>query len=73
MSILERFNKPTPGKWMKIGRSIHLLGTLLQVAFATAGVMTVTSVVSIAVIQWLGASLTDYFTDEQPQVPNENN
>lgn len=71
MSVLERFNKPTPDKYIKIGRSIHLLGTLLQVAFATAGVMTVTSVVTIAVVQWLGASITDFFTEAPKQDGNE--
>lgn len=62
--LIDRNNKPTPDKYRKIGKSIALLGTLLQVALAGLSLSNIYIVIGIAVLQWLGQTITDFYTDE---------
>lgn len=68
----ERFHAPTPDKYRKIGKSIALLGTMLQVSIGSlqaAGSVVmpggyITWVIGIAVLQWLGQTISDFATEE---------
>jgi len=69
----EDFHAETPPKWRRLGKSINLLGSMIQ---ATVAGMQITGevmspkhyfvfVIVLVVLQWGGSTMTDFFTEEQ--------
>jgi hypothetical protein len=59
----ERYFKPTPKRWRKIGDSILGLGTLLTTVSAVTGANPVL-IVSSAILTYIGKTLTNFTTKD---------
>lgn len=77
-NLVKRYNSKTPEKFIKLGRAITRLGHTLQLTLATiefaAQVLSPKTylivMITIAVIQWLGSEVVNFFTEEStPQEP----
>lgn len=67
------FHSATPPKFRKLGKSINLLGTMIQATVAgiqsTGEVMKpkhyLWFVIALALLQWAGTTITDFFTEDE--------
>ena len=59
----DRYFKPTPKKWRKVGDSILGLGTLLTTISAVTGAHQVL-IVSSAILTYVGKTLTNFATKD---------
>lgn len=58
----EKYNKPTPKKWRKIGDAILGLGTMLTTIAAVTGSNPIL-IVGSAVLTWAGKTLTNFASE----------
>lgn len=81
MKLIDKHNAPTPVKWRKLGYAIALLGTMIQASIAGmqlggSEVMTHKQyflfVIGIAVVQWLGQTITNFATEDKPNGTDSN-
>lgn len=72
--LYEQYATPTPLKWRKVGDAINSLGATVQVTLAAMQVSEATHidpreyfywVIGIAVVQWLGKTITDFASNSK--------
>jgi hypothetical protein len=67
-TLTEKYKKPTPKKWVKIGKAIGGLGAVITgiSAFTASPWVTVSSLA----LTWLGSTITDFATEENSSDTN---